>query len=351
MKVELSKNLKEKPATSDLVFGKFFTDHMFEMHYRDGAWDEGGIVPYDHMKLFPATTALHYGQGIFEGLKAYRDADDRITLFRPAENFKRMNRSCEIMCMPKIDEQKVLNALKELLKIEKEWIPTEEGTSLYIRPFMFGTDPMIGVHASKTYTFMIILCPVGAYYAHGLQPVKIKVEEFYTRAALGGTGEAKCMGNYGASLRAGELAQKEGFDQVLWLDAKDKKYIEEVGAMNIFFVIGDEVVTPELCGSILHGITRMSAVQLLQKYGYKVSERKISVDEVIKAGKKGNLKECFGTGTAAVISPVGTLNYKGQNYEIGGGQMGEITKFLYDKLTGIQKGKYPDEFGWIINVS
>lgn len=350
MKVELAKQLKTKPLTKDLVFGKFFTDHMFEMNYKDGKWDEGKIVPYAPMMLDPATTAIHYGQGIFEGMKAYKNSDGKITTFRAKDNFARMNRSCEIMCMPKFDEEKALFALQELLKIEKDWIPTDPGTALYIRPFLFGTDPALGVHASHTYKFVIILCPVGAYYKNGLMPTKIRVEEFFVRACIGGTGEAKCMGNYGASLRAGEFAARDGYDQVLWLDGKDKKYIEEVGSMNIFFVIDGEVITPALTGSILHGVTRKSSVELLTKYGYKVSERKISIDEVETAAKSGKLTECFGTGTAAVVSPVGLLNYKGKNYEINGQKMGEVTAFLYDRLTGIQTGKYPDEFGWIQEV-
>lgn len=349
MKVILSKNLKQKPADeSKLGFGKIFTDHMFTMEYEEGkGWHNPTIKPYAPIEIDPATSVLHYAQGIFEGMKAFIDVNGEIALFRPSENFKRMNRSAERMCIPQFDEQTAMEGLKELIKVDRDWIPKKEGTALYIRPTIVATDAMLGVHAAKKYMFFIILSPVGAYYAHGLEPVKIYVEDFYVRSAVGGTGEAKCIGNYAASMKAAEVAEKKGFDQVLWLDAKDKKYVEEVGSMNIFFVIGDTVVTPMLTGSILPGITRKSAIEILKSKNIKVEERRISVDELEKAADCGQLKEAFGTGTAAVISPVGMIEYKGKDITINGGAMGEITKMLYDEITGIQTGKVADKFGWI----
>ena len=349
MKVILSKNLEQKPADeSKLGFGKIFTDHMFTMEYEEGkGWHNPTIKPYAPIEIDPATSVLHYAQGIFEGMKAFIDVNGEIALFRPSENFKRMNRSAERMCIPQFDEQTAMEGLKELIKVDRDWIPKKEGTALYIRPTIVATDAMLGVHAAKKYLFFIILSPVGAYYAHGLEPVKIYVEDFYVRSAVGGTGEAKCIGNYAASMKAAEVAEKKGFDQVLWLDAKDKKYVEEVGSMNIFFVIGDTVVTPMLTGSILPGITRKSAIEILKSKNIKVEERRISVDELEKAADCGQLKEAFGTGTAAVISPVGMIEYKGKDITINGGAMGEITKMLYDEITGIQTGKVADKFGWI----
>ena len=351
MKITLTKNPKQKPDFSNLGFGKYFTDHMLVMDYENGKWGELEIIPYDSFALPPSTTCLHYAQGIFEGCKAYKNKEGKITLFRPEENFKRLNRSAERLCMPTVDEELVLEGLKKLIEIESDWIPTDIGKALYVRPTMIGTDPALGVHASHAYKFFIILSPVGAYYAHGLTPTKIYIEDVYVRAAIGGTGEAKCMGNYAASLKAGEEANKKGFDQVLWLDAAERKYVEEVGAMNIFFVIDGVVVTPMLTGSILPGITRKSAIEVLKDMGYKVEERRISVDELIKANEEGKLNECFGTGTAAVISPVGQLTYKGRDMIVNGGKMGEITTKLYDAITGIQSGKYEDKFGWVVKVN
>ena len=352
MKITLTKSPKAKPDFGKLGFGKYFTDHMLVMDYiaDKGGWQEIEIIPYDEFKLEPSTTVLHYAQGIFEGAKAYKDKAGNVTVFRIDENFKRMNKSAERLCMPALDSKKVIDALFELLKIEKDWIPTESGTALYIRPTMIGTDKTLGVHASHDYKCYIILSPVGAYYAHGLAPTKIYIEDFYTRAALGGTGEAKCMGNYATSLKAGEEAHKKGFDQVLWLDAQEKKYVEEVGSMNMFFVIDGVVVTPMLNGSILPGITRKSAIEVLKDAGYKVEERRVSVEELIKANADGKLDEAFGTGTAAVISPVGQITYKGQDMIINGGTMGKITEFLYDKITGIQTGRYEDTKGWVVKV-
>lgn len=351
MKVTLTKRKKEKPDYSKLGFGKYFTDHMLVMTYGDGKWNEPEIIPYDDFRMDPCTNVLHYGQGIFEGLKAYKTPDGEITMFRPYDNMRRMNKSAERLCMPAFDADVAVNAIKELIKIDADWIPTAPGTALYIRPTMIANDKMLGVHAAHNYIFYVILSPVGSYYAHGLAPTKIMIEETYVRAPIGGTGECKCMGNYAASLLAGELANAQGYDQVLWLDGKDRKYIEEVGAMNIFFVIDGVVVTPALVGSILHGVTRHSTIELLEKYGYKVEERRISVDEVVAAHKEGRLNEVFGTGTAAVISPVGVLRYHGEDLIINNNEMGPISRFAYDKLTGIQYGREEDSFGWVYKIS
>ncbi|NCA66692.1 MAG: branched-chain amino acid aminotransferase [Clostridia bacterium] len=347
MKITLTTTKKEKPDFSKLGFGKYFTDHMLVMDYENGEWGEAEIIPYDSFKMAPSTAVLHYAQGIFEGCKAYKDKKGKITTFRTIDNFLRMNKSATRMCMPNLPVAIVLEALYELLNIDSDWIPTEPGTSLYIRPTMIASDSALGVHASHSYKFFIILSPVGAYYANGLKPTKIYIEDNFVRAAIGGTGEAKCMGNYAASLLAAEEAQKRGYDQVLWLDAAEKKYVEEVGAMNMFFVIDGVVVTPMLTGSILPGITRDSILKILKKYGYKAEERKISVDELYSAFKGGKLEEAFGAGTAAVVSPVGLISYKGEDMVINNGVMGKTAEFLYDKLTGIQCGRYEDEFGWI----
>lgn len=348
-----AETLKAKPQDdSKLGFGKIFTDYMFTLKYEQGkGWFDPTIEPYKPVEFDLATTVFHYAQGIFEGMKAFKNDKGEVRIFRPEENFARMNRSADRMCIPAFDEKEMLDYLKELIEVEKEWIPTSSGTALYIRPTIIGTNPILGVHASKTYLFFIILSPVGSYYAHGLEPVKIYVEDFYTRAGVGGTGEAKCMGNYACSLKAAEKANELGFDQVLWLDAQEKKYCEEVGSMNMFFVIDNVVITPMLTGSILPGITRKSCIELLKKNGYKVEERKISIDEVIEASKTGRLNESFGTGTAAVISPVGLIHYMGVDYTINNGKMGEISKFLYDTLTGIQTGRIEDKFSWVTKLA
>lgn len=350
MKITMTTQPKQKPDSSKLGFGRYFTDHMLVMDYENGAWKEPEIVPYAPFAIAPATNVLHYAQGIFEGAKAYKNSEGKITVFRIDDNFVRMNKSATRLCMPNFDAAVVKKALFELIKLEKEWIPTQPGTALYIRPTLIANEEVLGVHASKKYKFFIILSPVGAYYAHGLQPTKILVEENLVRASIGGTGEAKCMGNYAASLLGGEIANSKGYDQALWLDSCEHKYVEEVGSMNMFFVIGDEVVTPALVGSILDGITRRSCIQVLKKYGYKVSERRISMDEIVDAYDKGMLKESFGSGTAAVVSPVGLITYKGKDMTINGGKMGEITSFLYDRITGIQSERYADEFGWVTQI-
>ncbi len=350
IKIQKATTLKEKPDFSKLGFGKYFTDHMFVMEYTEGeGWKNARIVPFDYIPIHPASTVLHYGAEIFEGMKAYKTKDG-YQMFRPLENMKRLNDSAERLCLPAIPEEFTVKALTELINIDKDWIPDAPGTSLYIRPFMFGNDETLGVHAVHNATFVIILSPVGSYYAEGLNPVKISIESQDVRAVRGGTGYAKCGGNYAASLRAGKRAAEKGFSQVLWLDGVYRKYIEEVGAMNVMFKINGEIVTPELTGSVLPGITRKSSIQILREWGYKVSERLISVDELIEAAQNGTLEEAWGTGTAAVISPIGHLFYKDVDYTVSNNQIGELTQKLYDELTGIQWGVKPDERGWCYKV-
>ena len=350
IKIEKVKTLKEKPDFSKLGFGKYFTDHMFMMDYSDTeGWKNARIVPFGYIPIHPASTVLHYGAEIFEGMKAYKTADG-YQMFRPIENVKRMNDSAERLCLPTLPEEFTIMALTELINLDKEWIPDEPGTSLYIRPFMFGNDESLGVHAVHNATFVIILSPVGSYYAEGLNPVKISIESEDVRAVRGGTGYAKCGGNYAASLRAGKRAAEKGFSQVLWLDGVERKYIEEVGAMNVMFKINGEIVTPKLTGSVLPGITRKSSIQILREWGYTVTERLISVDELIEAAANGTLEEAWGTGTAAVISPIGHLFYKDVDYTVSNNKIGELTQKLYDELTGIQWGIKPDTRGWCYKV-
>ena len=342
---------KDKQAEDKLQFGKTFTDHMFVMDYAAGkGWHDARIVPYAPFELDPSSMVLHYGQAIFEGLKAFRDINGRITMFRPRDNFLRMNRSAKRLCIPQIDVDFVMQALVRLIEIEKDWVPSAEGTALYIRPFIIATDSYLGVKVSDTYKFLIILSPSGPYYKNGFQPISLYVENYYTRAAEGGTGEAKCSGNYAASLIASDKAKELGCDQVLWLDAKEKRYIEEVGSMNMFVVIGGEVLTASLDGTILPGITRDSIIKIFKDKGYKVTERKVSLDEIIGALKENRLDEAFGTGTAAVVSPVGKLRIGDEEYVIGDGKTGKITQMLYDTLTGIQRGKIEDKFGWLYRI-
>ena len=348
IKIIKNENPSQKPNGAELGFGKIFTDHMFVMqHSREKGWYDAQIRPFENLSIHPASTVLHYGSEIFEGLKAYRTANGDVQLFRPIENIRRLNNSAERLCLPQIPEDLALEVLKKFVSFEKKWTPYEEGTSLYIRPFMFGNDKTLGVHAVHETTFMIIASPVGSYYKEGINPVKILIENEDVRAVRGGTGYAKCGGNYAASNRAGERAEQKGYSQVLWLDGVERKYIEEVGAMNVMFKIGDEIITPELTGSILPGITRKSCIELLKKEGYKVSERLLSIDELSEAMKNGTLKEAWGCGTAAVISPIGELCYKDTKYTVNDGEIGEVTQKLYDTLTGIQWGKIEDEFGWI----
>ena len=343
---------KAKPTDeTKLGFGKIFTDHMFIMNYDEGeGWHNPRIVPYAPIALDPAAMCLHYGQADFEGLKAYRRADGSIGLFRPDQNMARLNVSNDRLCIPKIDEAFGVEAIKTLVEVDKDWVPHSEGTSLYIRPFIFAIDPMVGVHPAKHLLFVIILSPVGAYYAEGINPVKIAIESKDVRAVRGGTGYAKCGGNYAASLRAGEEAEKQGYTQVLWLDGVERKYIEEVGSMNVMFKINGKIVTPALTGSVLPGVTRKSCVQLLKDWGYEVEERLISVDELFEAAANGTLEEAWGTGTAAVVSPIGHLFYQGKEYTVCNNEIGKVTHKLYDTITGIQCGKVADPYGWSVKV-
>lgn len=350
MKLTITKanQLKAKPDDSKLGFGTIFTDYMFNMDYNpQEGWHNPRIEPYASIDMDPATMVLHYGQGVFEGLKAYRTETGAVQLFRPKDNFKRMNNSSRLLCIPQIDEDFAIDALKKLLTIEKDWVPSAPGTSLYIRPTIIATDPFLGVRASHTYRFFIILSPVGAYYPEGFNPVKIWVTRKHVRAVRGGVGEAKTPGNYAASLYAGEQAHKQGYTQVLWLDGIEQEYIEEVGAMNIFFVIKGELITPMLTGSILPGITRDSVINLAKMWGIKVSERKIGISEVIDVHTAGELDEIFGSGTAAVISPVGEIKYGDTVLTISDGKVGAMAKKFYKELTDIQYGKTKDHAGWI----
>ena len=348
IRVEKTQNPKKKPAKGDkLGFGHIFTDHMFIMNYDEGqGWHDARIVPFQNITLSPAAMVFHYGQTMFEGLKAYKGDNGEVYLFRPDMNAKRANNSNKRLCIPSIPEEDFVQAVKAVVDIDRDWIPDEPGTSLYIRPFVISTDDHLGVAPSKSYLFMVILSPSGAYYESGLAPVGIWIEDDYVRAVRGGIGFAKTGGNYAASLAAQVKAHDDGYSQVLWLDGVERKYIEEVGAMNIVFKIAGKVVTPMLNGSILPGITRDSVLTLCRDWGYEVEERKISVDELIEAAHNGTLEEVFGTGTAAVVSPVGKLRYKNEVFEIGGGKIGELTQKLYDELTGIQWGKRPDTRGW-----
>ena len=313
-------------------------------------WHDARIVPFGPIELHPAATVLHYGAEIFEGLKAYRTASGEVQLFRPLENMKRLNNSAERLCLPTIPAEENLQLLKTFVKTEKDWVPHAEGTSLYLRPFLFGNDPFLGVHGVDHATYMIIASPSGSYYKEGLNPVSIMIESEDVRAVRGGTGYAKCGGNYAASNRAGDKAEKKGYSQVLWLDGVERKYIEEVGAMNVMFKIAGEIVTPALTGSILPGVTRKSCIEMLKRKGFRVSERLLSVDELRDAMENGTLEEAFGCGTAAVVSPIGKLSYLGKEYEINGGKIGPVTQDLYDSLTGIQWGKLEDTYGWIEKV-
>ena len=353
MEIKITKStvLGEMPPEDKLGFGKVFTDHMLIVDWEEGkGWFDARIVPFRRIDLHPASTVLHYGAEIFEGLKAYRRADGGVQLFRPMENIKRMNNSAERMSLPQMDEQDMLQLLTTFVKLEEKWVPKSFGTSMYLRPFMFGNDEALGVHAVKNATFMIIASPSGSYYKEGINPVGIMIENEDVRTVRGGTGYAKCGGNYAASTRAGERAAKKGYSQVLWLDGVERKYVEEVGAMNVMFKISGEVITPALTGSILPGITRKSCIEVLQKKGYKVTERLLSVDELLQALKDGTLEEAWGCGTAAVVSPIGKLAFGEEEYVVNGGKIGAVTQELYDTLTGIQWGKIEDSFGWVYKL-
>lgn len=347
-------NPKPKPSANELVFGKQFTDHMFVMDYDEGqGWHDGKVVPYGDILISPASSVLHYAQMMFEGMKAYKTEDGRVLLFRPEMNARRLNRTNERICMPQMDEELFVAAVKATVHEDKDWVPDAPGTSLYIRPFIIADDAALGVKAAKHYRFMVILCPSGPYYAANrgkLSTTRIFVEDEYIRAAHGGTGYAKVGGNYAGSLRASQKAYECDCNDVLWLDAHEHKYIEEVGSSNAFFVIGDEVVTAPLAGTILPGITRDSVLTLLREWGVTANERKVSIDEVVAAAKEGALKEAFASGTAAVISPMGTLRYLGEEYVINNREVGSLSQKIYDTITGIQTGKLADTRGWTQEV-
>ena len=343
--------LKPKPNEQHLGFGQYFTDHMFAMRWnRQAGWHDAAIQPYQSFTLDPAAMVFHYGQAIFEGMKAYRSKDDQIFLFRPEDNLTRMNQSALRMCMPRFPQDRVLQGLRAMVYLDQEWVPRVKGASLYIRPTMIATEPAIGLRPAEEYIFFIICCPVGAYYAEGFSPTKIYVEDRYVRAVPGGVGNAKTAGNYAASLRAQVEAHDKGYTQVLWLDAMERKYIEEVGTSNIFFLIGNELITPPLEGSILPGITRDSVLQLARDWGYKVTERRLTIDEVIAASASGTLQESFGTGTAAVISPVGEFCYRDQHIQINQGTPGPLATRLYTELQDIQFGNQDDPHKWRVRV-
>lgn len=351
IKIERTTSPKAKPDQNHLGFGDFFTDHMFVMDYTEGkGWHDPRIVPYGPLSLDPATMVFHYGQAIFEGLKAYKAVDGRILLFRPYKNMERANISNERLCIPPIDVDFAVNAVKTLVNVDKDWIPEAEDTSLYIRPFIIATDAFLGVRPAHTYKFMIILSPVGAYYPEGIDPVKIYVESQYVRAVKGGMGHTKTAGNYAASLKAQLEAKSKGYTQVLWLDGVEKKYIEEVGTMNVFFKINGEVITPALEGSLLAGVTRDSTIELLKSWGIPVTERRLSIQELYEANQNGTLEEAFGTGTAAVISPIGELNWDGKIMTINNGKTGELSEKIYHTITGIQKAAIEDSFGWTMEI-
>lgn len=352
IRIEKTANPKPLPTPENpLKFGTIFTDHMFIMNYETGkGWHDARIVPYQPIVLDPAAMVFHYGQEMFEGLKAYRSDEGKVLLFRPDMNAKRTNNTNKRLCIPQIPEEDFVEAVKALVKMDAAWVPTKPGTSLYIRPFIIATDPFLGVRPSDTYQFIIILSPVGAYYPEGLNPVKIWIEDDYVRAVRGGIGEAKTGGNYVASMAAQMKAHDEGYSQVLWLDGVERKYIEEVGAMNIFFKINGTVVTPMLNGSILPGITRNSVIALCKEWGVPVEERRVSAQELVDAYEAGTLEEVFGTGTAAVISPVGALRYGNRVMQIKDGSIGEYSQKFYDTITGIQLGKIKDTRGWVVEV-
>ncbi len=351
IRIEKTAAPKTKPALTGIPFGSHFSDHMFLMDYDAGeGWHDPRIVPYGNFELSPAAVVFHYAQEIFEGMKAYRSPKGEILLFRPLENARRLNSSAERLCIPTIPEGDFLEGLKALIALDSDWVPGEPDTSLYIRPFIIATSAQLGVHASASYRFAIITCPVGSYYPQGLDPIRILIENSDVRAVRGGTGFTKCGGNYAASLRAGQRAEDKGFSQVLWLDGITRRCIEEVGSMNVMFKINGRVVTPALTGSVLPGITRKSCLELLRDWSYPVEERELTVDELINAAESGNLEEAWGTGTAAVISPIGEIAFEGISYQLSGGKIGELTQKLYSTLTHIQWGKTEDKYAWSIKV-
>ncbi len=342
---------RTKPKDSELTFGTVFTDHMFVTDFEEEkGWYDPRIEPYGPLSLDPACSMLHYAQGVFDGLKAFRGRDGKVRLFRPQKHIERMNNSAKRMCIPPLDPDFALKSLAMLVGIEKDWVPSTVGTSLYVRPTIIASEPFLGVRPAKSYIYYVILSPVGAYYPEGINPVKILVVDKYVRAVEGGVGGAKTAGNYAASLYAAEEAKHAGFTQVLWLDGRERKYLDEVGTMNIMLRLGDEVVTLPLTGTILPGVTRDSALTLMREWGLTVHERPVSIDEVVAAAHTGTLREVWGTGTAAVISPVGELAYEGAKITINGGRIGELTQRLYDSIVGIQYATAPDTHGWTVEV-
>ena len=351
IKITKTAHPKEKPDQKALGFGKYMSDHMFLMDYTEGiGWHDARIVPYAPIPMDPGAVALHYAQETFEGMKAYRTKEGKIQLFRPEMNAKRMIKSNERLCMPPVPVDMFVEAVEELVKVEKDWVPSEPETSLYIRPFMFATESSLGVHMASSYKFVVICTPVGAYYAEGVNPVRILVEDELVRAVKGGTGFTKCGGNYAASILGQVKAEKQGCTQVLWLDGVERKYVEEVGTMNIMFKIAGEIYTAPIEGTVLPGVTRDSIIHILKDWGYKVNETRLSVDDLMKAGHDGTLEEAFGTGTAAVISPVGEFVYKDDKVTVNDFKTGELTQKLYDYLTGIQWGSVEDKYHWTVEV-
>lgn len=354
MEIEIRRavELKPHPSASELAFGRVFTDHMFVMdHSVDRGWHDPRIVPYGPFSLEPAAGVFHYGQAMFDGLKAFRTRDGRVRLFRPDRHCRRLSEGAPRLCMPAVDPDFMLEALVALVRLERDWVPSAPGTSLYIRPTLVASEPYLGVRPSRRYLFFIILSPVGAYYPEGMNPVRIWVEDRYVRAAPGGLGAIKAGANYAASLLAATEAQKAGYAQVLWLDGPERRWFEEIGVMNLFVRIGDEIVTPPLEGTILGGVTRDSVITLLRDWGLSVTERRLSVDEVVDAHRNGTLKEVFGSGTAAVVSPVGELAFRDRRMTITGGVIGELSRRLYQAITAIQYGEEPDRHGWTLEVA
>lgn len=351
IRFEKRENLKAKPDQKNLGFGKYITDYMFICDWtKDEGWHDARIVPEGPIEMEPACMVLHYAQETFEGLKAYRREDGKIQLFRPDMNAKRMIRSNERICMPAFPVEDFVAAVKAIVEVEKDWVPSEPNTSLYIRPYMFATESALGVHMASSYKFMIICSPVGAYYASGLDPVKIMVEDEYVRAVAGGTGFTKCGGNYAGSIAGQMKAEKLGYEQVLWLDGNERKYVEEVGSMNIMFKIDGEIWTAPIEGTVLPGVTRDSMLHILRDWGYTVREERLAIDDLMRYGHEGKLEEVFGTGTAAVISPVGELRYKDDVVVVNDNKTGELTQKLYDTLTGIQWGRIADDYNWTVEV-
>jgi branched-chain amino acid aminotransferase len=355
IKQEIVSVEKRKPIPKDgstMGFGRYFSDHFFLMNYNpEKGWHDPRIEPYHALSLDPATMVLHYGQQVFEGMKAYRGADGGVYLFRHKKNIERLNRSCRRLVIPELDPAMVEKGLIELIRLDQEWIPSDEGCALYIRPTVIATDPVLGVRPSTTYLFYIIAGPVGAYYPEGFNPISIYVSDKYVRAALGGIGEAKTAGNYAASLAGQQEAKREGYSQVLWLDAKERTFVEEVGTMNIFFRIDDELITSPLTGSILPGVTRDSVMQIARTWGVKVNERMLSIDEVMQAAERGSLKEVFGAGTAAIIAPVKKFHYKDKDIQVGDGKTGELSARLYRYILDLQYARIPDPFGWRTKIA